>query len=172
VPEYPPLTGGGIATYYGALVPPLLRQGHKVRVIAGSAFSPRLAGYQLPGLSVEFLEPTEVSASMRRFDRYRLMPELQRHLAAAWAAWERANGGAGFDVTETTDWGLLFIPWIVEESRHQFLCSYTGVSARSIFMIRTPPMRRRERTSAYSRTAYCVTPMGFRHAGVQMPTSG
>jgi len=109
---------------------------------------------------------------MRRFDRYRLMPELQRHLAAAWAAWERANGGAGFDVTETTDWGLLFIPWIVEESRPPVLVQLHGSIGQIDFHDPNPAMRRRERTSAYSRTAYCVTPMGFRHAGVQMPTSG
>jgi glycosyltransferase involved in cell wall biosynthesis len=126
VPEYPPLTGGGIATYYGALVPPLLQQGHHVRVIAGSALSPRLESYEKPGLTVEFLEPAEVSANVRHFDRYRLMPELQRHLAAAWTAWMRAQGGTGFDVVETTDWGLLFAPWVMETTSPPVLVQLHG----------------------------------------------
>jgi glycosyltransferase involved in cell wall biosynthesis len=126
VPEYAPLIGGGIATYYGALAPALVKQGHRVRVIAGSAFSPRLESYQQAGLTVEFLDPTEVLANLRQFDRYRLMPELQRHLAAAWTAWERARGGAGFDVIETTDWGLLFAPWVLETTSPPVLVQLHG----------------------------------------------
>jgi len=42
------------------------------------------------------------------------LPELQRHLAAAWTAFEQARRGESFDLVETTDWGLLFVPWIVE----------------------------------------------------------
>jgi glycosyltransferase involved in cell wall biosynthesis len=41
------------------------------------------------------------------------MPELARHLASAWALWEMADGGAGYDAVEVVDWGLLFVPWVL-----------------------------------------------------------
>ena len=113
IPEYPPHSGGGITTFYRHLLPELCRQGHQVHVLAGSAFSPALPGYSDDGLTVEFLDPQRVAAKLAQFDRYRAVPEFQRHLAAAWAAWEQVEGGKAYDLVETTDWGLLFIPWIV-----------------------------------------------------------
>ncbi|MBI4783113.1 MAG: glycosyltransferase family 4 protein [Oscillatoriophycideae cyanobacterium NC_groundwater_1537_Pr4_S-0.65um_50_18] len=113
IPEYPPHSGGGITTFYRHLLPELCRQGHQVHVLAGSAFSPALPSYHAAGLTVEFLDPQRVTANLVKFDRYRATPEFQRHLAAAWAAWEQVEGGIAYDLVETTDWGLLFVPWIV-----------------------------------------------------------
>lgn len=112
IPEYPPHSSGGIATFYQNLLPELSRQGHQVCALVGSALSPGLASYQEDGVSVEFLNHQAVSANCARFDRYRAIPEFQRHLAAAWTAWEQVNGGKGYDLVETTDWGMLFVPWI------------------------------------------------------------
>jgi glycosyltransferase involved in cell wall biosynthesis len=113
IPEYLPSSGGGIATFYRALLPELVAQGHQVDVLVGSAFSSKQPGYQSEGVTVEFIDHLLVSENLRRFDRYAAIPELQRHLSAAWTAWEQVNGGREYDVVETTDWGLLFIPWIV-----------------------------------------------------------
>lgn len=112
IPEYPPCSGGGIATFYQNLLPQLAQQGHQVHVLAGSAFTSAHPGYERDGVTVEFLDPTRIAANHRRFDRYRATPELQRHLTAAWAAWEQVRGGQGYDLVETTDWGLLFAPWV------------------------------------------------------------
>jgi hypothetical protein len=40
IPEYPPDFGGGIATYYGALLPALARCSVSVTALIGSALSP------------------------------------------------------------------------------------------------------------------------------------
>ncbi|BAY33455.1 group 1 glycosyl transferase [Nostoc carneum NIES-2107] len=113
IPEYPPCSGGGIATFYSNLLPELCHQGHQVHVLVGSAFSPALTDYQVNGLTVEFLKPQAVNANLAKFNRYHAIPEFQRHLAAAWTIWEQVNGGKDYDLVETTDWGMLFVPWMV-----------------------------------------------------------
>ncbi|MCF4967958.1 glycosyltransferase family 4 protein [Nostoc sp. CMAA1605] len=115
IPEYPPCSGGGIATFYSNLIPELSRQGHQVHILVGSALSPAITGYQVDKLTVDFLNPQAVSANIARFNRYNAIPEFQRHLAAAWTAWEQVNRSEGYDLVETTDWGMLFTPWIVSE---------------------------------------------------------
>lgn len=112
LPEYPPHSGGGIATFYRHTLPEIVRQGHQVHVLIGSAFTSKLPSYQADGLTIEFLDDEAVSANLSKFNRYCLIPEFQRHLAAAWTAWEQVNGGKGYDIVETTDWGMLFVPWI------------------------------------------------------------
>jgi len=114
IPEYPPHSGGGIVTFYGNLIPALAQRGHRIHVIVGSAFTSKLPGYETDGVKVEFLDQDVVDKHLSKFSRYNALPELQRHLAAAWTAWEQANKGEGFDLVETTDWGMLFVPWIVE----------------------------------------------------------
>ena len=113
IPEYPPHFGGGIATFYYNLIPELAKGGHQVHVLVGSAFSGAFASHETQNIKVEFLDPQAVNTNLHRFNRYRAIPQLQRHLAAAWTAWEQVNGGEGYDVVETTDWGMLFAPWVV-----------------------------------------------------------
>jgi glycosyltransferase involved in cell wall biosynthesis len=113
IPEYPPHYGGGIASFYQNLLPHLAHAQHQVTVLVGSAFTSRLPDYQQDGVQVKFLDTNLVNTYLRRFDGYRAIPELQRHLAAAWAAWEQVKGGNGYDVVEVTDWGMLFAPWVV-----------------------------------------------------------
>jgi glycosyltransferase involved in cell wall biosynthesis len=113
LPEYPPHSGGGIATFYLHTLPEIARQGHEVHVLVGSAVTSKIPSYQADGITVEFLDDAAVTANLSLFNRYNAIPELQRHLAAAWTAWEQVNGGKGYDVVETTDWGMLFVPWII-----------------------------------------------------------
>lgn len=113
LPEYLPHTGGGIVTFYRNVLPELVRQGHQVHVIAGSAFTSKSASYEADGVTVEFLDSDLVTLNLDKFARYHATPELQRHLAAAWTAWEQVQGQS-YDLVETTDWGLLFVPWVVE----------------------------------------------------------
>ncbi len=116
IPEYPPHSGGGISTFYKHTVPEIVAQGHQVHILVGSALTSKLPNYQQDGVTVEFLDADLVSANLYKFNRYHAIPEFQRHLAAAWTAWEQVKGGKDFDLIETTDWGLLFIPWIVSEN--------------------------------------------------------
>jgi glycosyltransferase involved in cell wall biosynthesis len=112
LPEYPPYSGGGIATFYKNTLPELAKQGHQVHVLVGSAFTSKLSSYEENGVTIDFLDTEALSLNLVRFNNYHAVPELQRHLAAAWTAWEQVKGGQGYDLVETTDWGLLFIPWV------------------------------------------------------------
>lgn len=114
LPEYLPHAGGGIVTFYQYFLQELIRQGHSVHVLVGSAFTTKMKDYSRDGLTVEFLDHDQVTANLNKFDRYSALPELQRHLAAGWTAWEQAGRGETCDLVETTDWGLLFVPWIIE----------------------------------------------------------
>ncbi|MBC1225148.1 glycosyltransferase [Nostoc sp. UCD121] len=113
IPEYPPHSGGGIATFYSNTLPEIVAQGHQVDVLVGSAFTSKLPNYQKDGVNVEFLNDNLISSNLYKFNRYQAIPEFQRHLAAAWTAWEQVNKGQGYDLVETTDWGMLFAPWII-----------------------------------------------------------
>jgi glycosyltransferase involved in cell wall biosynthesis len=118
LPEYLPHTGGGITTFYRHLLPQLVAMGHEVRVVVGSGLSAvdDFAPMELDGVRVESLRGTLRDAYLPRFAHYSAAPGLQRYLAAAWALWEQAGRGEGYDVVETTDWGLLFAPWMAMQS--------------------------------------------------------
>ena len=111
-PEYPPDYGGGIASFYGALLPALVRQGVDVTVVSGSAYAAFGHCREDAGVHVLPLNHARVRFWAGQFPRLSLAPDLCRHLGAAWAAWEQTNGGRGFDVVECCDWGLQFVPWL------------------------------------------------------------
>ena len=113
IPEYYPYSAGGIATFYKNLFPSLVAKGCQIRILVGSAFTSHLPSYKQDNIEIEFLDNKAVSNNLNKFNRYHAVPELQRHLAAAWTAWEQVDGGKGYDLVETTDWGMLFVPWIV-----------------------------------------------------------
>jgi glycosyltransferase involved in cell wall biosynthesis len=118
-PEYLPTTGGGIVTFYRHLLPEYVRAGHRVRVIAGSGVSAarQLRASIVEGVEVEALDLNRLKRHLSRFSRYELMPGLRRHLAAAWAMWEQACDGEEFDIIEACDWGLSFIPPILDGTK-------------------------------------------------------
>jgi glycosyltransferase involved in cell wall biosynthesis len=109
------VSGGGIATFYRHLAPALRDLGVEVRVIEGSAMhaGPR-APRELDGVTVETLEYDRFRRWWDRFPAFAAVPGLRRHLAAAWAMWEQGDFGAGADIVEATDWGLLFLPPVME----------------------------------------------------------
>lgn len=114
-PEYEGY-GGGIKTYYRALAPALRAAGVEVSVLEGGAFHAEESRRrrELDGVSVESLEKARLESWVRRFPAYSATPLVQRHLAAAWAMWEQANSGADFDVIEAVDWGLSFVPPVLQ----------------------------------------------------------
>ena len=115
LPEYLPQTGGGIVTYYAALLPALRAAGHEVRVLYGSSVVSQPGGgtSTVDGIETEILDSTLFARYLPLFSRYQIVPKLQRTLAAAWALWEQARKYPAPDVVEVTDWGLLFVPWIL-----------------------------------------------------------
>lgn len=116
LPEYVNSAGGGIITFYRHLLPLLAAQGHDVRVLVGSGVlaSADPSPVIIDGVRVENLDESRLRGFYSRFARYGSMPLLRRLLAGAWAMHEQAAHGEGYDAVEATDWGLLFMPWVVE----------------------------------------------------------
>lgn len=117
LPEYLPNSGGGIATFYNYLAPELIEQGHQVDIFVCSTFTDKQIDYKANGVTVKFLDHYLIKQNLQKFSYYSATPELQMHLACAHTAWEELDGGYGYDLVETTDWGMLFAPWVVSENR-------------------------------------------------------
>ncbi|MBS1834778.1 MAG: glycosyltransferase family 4 protein [Acidobacteria bacterium] len=112
-PEYPPDTGGGILRYARDLCQGLKAHGCEVDVLRGSAFTHGGSHYESDGIEVATLETYRLEQWHRRFGHFSACPRLRRDLAAAFALQEQANSGKGYDAVEVTDWGLLFVPWLM-----------------------------------------------------------
>lgn len=117
LPEYLPHSGGGIITFYRALLPQLVAMGHEVRVIVGSAMFAEASRNPVvvDGVKVESLDQSLRDKYFHQFQAYAAMPWLRKHLSAAWALFEQAEQGGACDLVEATDWGLLFVPWALEQ---------------------------------------------------------
>ncbi len=116
IPEFPPQYGGGIATYYRTLIPAVAAEGHEVDVLVGSAFTNDRPGPEEEEYTVEFLDVERRRRAFEKFTAYDVVPLLRQTLAAAWALFQQADGGEGYDIVETTDFGLLFLPWVATEA--------------------------------------------------------
>ncbi|MFB6231477.1 MAG: glycosyltransferase family 4 protein [Salinibacter sp.] len=115
LPEFPPQYGGGIATYYKTLLPAIAAQGHAVDVLVGSAYTSDHPRREEQGYSVEFLDVDRRTRATEKFTAYEAVPPLRRTLGAAWALFQQADRGAGYDLIETTDFGLSFLPWVTAD---------------------------------------------------------
>jgi len=117
LPEYVNNAGGGIITFYRHFLPLLAAQGHQVRVIVGSGVwaQASISLTVIDGVHVETLSHAHLLKYHAQFARYAATPGLRNYLAAAWAMWDQAGRGEGFDVVEATDYGLLFVPWVIEQ---------------------------------------------------------
>ena len=117
-PEYEGC-GGGITTFYRALIPELQARGVEVRLIEGSAchMAEEKSLHRDGGFARETLEASRVRRWHGEFGHLAATPLLRRHLAAAWAMWEQADYGQDADIVEACDWGQLFIPPALEGAR-------------------------------------------------------
>lgn len=117
-PEYEG-AGGGIMTYYRTLAPALCAAGVEMRVVEGSALctAEDRAERSFGGVRIETLERARLERWQKRFPAFAATPVLRCHLAAAWAMWEQAGYGEGYDIVEACDWGLLFVPPAIQATR-------------------------------------------------------
>lgn len=114
IPEYPPDFGGGIVRYYSDLTIALRELGCEVSILKGSGFVHGNQSYRHDGIDVSVLETPRFDSWSKQFQHFTVFPELRQHLAAAFALHEQAKAGEGFDAIEVTDWGFLFLPWVLE----------------------------------------------------------
>ena len=93
-----------------------------VHVLVADARHVGAAERVIDGVTVSYLQREVHGRWLALFARYEVvLPWLQQNLALAWAAWEAAQGGDGYDHVETTEWPLLFVPWVV--NRHRAPCT-------------------------------------------------
>lgn len=144
VPEYPPDFGGGIVTYYDALLPALRELGCEVRVLRGSAFVHGGDHYCRNGVAVSAVSTALVRKWSATFRHFQMFPELRRHLAASFALHEHAAEREAFDAVEVTDWGMLFIPWVSCEHKN-VLVQMHGSSGQ---ILKQEPVRGRDAEAA------------------------
>jgi len=117
LPEYYPHSGGGISTYYLHYLKALRPFCEKIKVIVGSGYTCSDQTYHVDGIEIEYLTPQFFSDASRQFDKFSLWPDLKNNLAAAWAMYEQAKHGEGFDLVECTDFALGYIPWVMLHNR-------------------------------------------------------
>lgn len=117
LPEYYPHSGGGISTYYQHYIDALKPHCDGIKVIVGSGYVQGTDKFTHNGVEVEYLEPALYKQQLEKFTRYNLLPEYRNNIAAAWAMWEQAAAGDGFDIIECTDFGLGFVPWIIHHKK-------------------------------------------------------
>ncbi|GAA4328255.1 hypothetical protein GCM10023149_32190 [Mucilaginibacter gynuensis] len=117
LPEYYPHSGGGIATYYQHYLAALQSYCAEIKVIVGSGHVQSQDQFEHDGISVEYLNPTIYAQYVAQFSRFDLLPDYRNNLAAAWAMWQQANYGEGFDIIECTDFGLGFVPWVINHTK-------------------------------------------------------
>ncbi|MDQ0967612.1 hypothetical protein QFZ20_003015 [Flavobacterium sp. W4I14] len=116
LPEFVPETGGGICTFYNSLLENFEDySGDKVTVVQGSAFDMPNGISKQNNIQVYHLSKEKFEKSKSEFHHLAILPELQNHVASAWALNELALSlEINFDVVIATDWGLGFIPWIIQ----------------------------------------------------------
>jgi glycosyltransferase involved in cell wall biosynthesis len=117
LPEYYPHSGGGISTYYLEYIKALQPYCGGIKVIVGSGYTQKEDSFNHDGIEVEYLKPSIYERFIRQFSKYDLFPEFRNNLAAAWAMWEQSKRGDGFDTIECIDFGLGFIPWLLEHNK-------------------------------------------------------
>jgi glycosyltransferase involved in cell wall biosynthesis len=112
--EYLPDSGGGIITYYAGVLPHLVKAGHEVDVLVAANDKLDEAPLEVEGVRVSYLRSASLREFEGKFDRFRLeFPSFHAFLPMAWAAYEQTKGGAGYDLVETTDFPMLYAPWVV-----------------------------------------------------------
>jgi glycosyltransferase involved in cell wall biosynthesis len=117
LPEYYPHSGGGISTYYIHYINALKPFCNRIKVIVGSGYTQAYDKFIHNGIEVEYLEPSLQQQYLTKFTKLDLFPGYRNDVAAAWAMWQQAAKGEGFDIIECTDFGLGFIPWVIEHHK-------------------------------------------------------
>jgi glycosyltransferase involved in cell wall biosynthesis len=117
LPEYYPHSGGGISTYYINYLNALRPHCERLKVIVGSGYTHASNKFTYNDIEVEYLESALYQKHLARFAKFDLIPSYRNHLTAAWAIFEQALEGDGFDIIECTDFGLGFIPWALTQNK-------------------------------------------------------
>ncbi|RQO71516.1 hypothetical protein DBR40_17105 [Pedobacter sp. KBW01] len=117
LPEYYPHSGGGISTYYIQYIKALAPHCSAMKVIVGSGYLQKTDKFDLAdNVKVEYLSPDLYNSYLQKFDKFSFIPEYKSNIAAAWAMWEQAAEGKGYDIVECTDFAMGYIPWAIHHA--------------------------------------------------------
>lgn len=111
LPELYPHPGGGLATYYINHLLSIKPYFSKIDVIVGSSTQQGLESVKWEGINIRYLTPNLYQKYLPLFSHFASWPEIQGHLAASWALYEQVDAGRNYDIIETTDWGLNYLPF-------------------------------------------------------------
>lgn len=117
LPEYIPHSGGGISTYYQHYIKYISPFCKEIKVITGSGYSYGGDSFEIENIKIEYLNKNLFEDALVKFQKYNLFPEYKKNIAAAWAMWEQCKGGSDYDIVECVDFGLGYIPWIVNHTK-------------------------------------------------------
>lgn len=117
LPEYYPHAGAGISSYYLHYIKALKPYCEKIKVIVGSGYLCSDEVHKSGEVEVEYLKVKNYHTLLKKFSKFDLLPEFRNNLAAAWAMYDQAGAGEGFDIVECTDFGLGFIPWVISHHK-------------------------------------------------------
>ena len=125
--EYLPESGGGIISYYGGMLSRIVEEGHSVDVLVVSAGTVGQPGISINGVHVSYLDEKYLARYQVGFERYMIgFPTFAAFLPLAWAAYEQTGHGGGYDLVETTDFPMLFAPWVVSTDSPPTVVSLHG----------------------------------------------
>jgi len=132
LPEYGDSFRGGIATFYRNVIPALAKNGCEIDVCLAGPGQDRSA-LASTAATVIPMDPGSVKEAAFHLRHLAPMPELQQILARAFAAWKSCEYGRSYDVVEATDWGLLYVPWVIQESGPPVIVQLHGSNGQVSF---------------------------------------
>lgn len=134
LPEYGADARGGIGTFYAHLLPALAASGWEVDVCVASTQA-RPVPKRAPdyGITVRTVGPDAVARARLRLRHLLAVPAVSESLAVAYAAWDECGRGEGYDLVETTDFGLLFAPWLAHADGPPVVVQFHGSSGQVDF---------------------------------------
>jgi glycosyltransferase involved in cell wall biosynthesis len=127
LPEFYPVTSGGISNFYQNLLPAIRKEGHEVCVIHGSATFSGNKKFLFHGIEVYELDRELLEKYKILFKKFDLFPILRNHLSAAWAMYEMAQRIGDFDFVETTDFALGYIPWTINNKNNYIVSFHASI---------------------------------------------
>jgi len=106
-------------------LPGLVERGHEVEVLVASLSTLDRPTWIANGVKVEYLQSCFTNAAKAGCGKFK-NDFLCAFLPLAWGAYNQTKGGEGFDIVEATDWGLLFMPWVVSSRKAKVVVSLHG----------------------------------------------
>jgi glycosyltransferase involved in cell wall biosynthesis len=130
IPELSFKTPGGIATFYRNLIPGLREHFDCIDVLVANQYENYGELWSCDGVNVSQV-PEEVLVTARsKFTHLEMFPTLAGMLSSAWAAYDYIQDKERYDLVNVIDWGLPFVPWLLDSNRPPVVVAMHGSSGQ------------------------------------------